>query len=61
MALSGIKYIVDEKGRRTAVVIELDKYAEELEEFLDYLDCLEREKEPDLSAKEFKNKLCVRR
>ena len=47
--MRGIKYIVDEKGKKTAVVIDLKKYGELWEEFYDYILCLEREKEPDLT------------
>lgn len=46
MALSGIKYVVDEKGRKTAAIVDLRKYRDAWEDFYDYLLCLEMEKQP---------------
>ncbi len=46
MSLSGIKYVVDEKGRRTAVLIELNGNEEILEELEALLLYHERKDEP---------------
>ena len=40
-----IKFITDEKGRRTDVVINLRRYSKELEDFFDHLVFEERKEE----------------
>jgi hypothetical protein len=43
--MTGIKFITDEKGRRTDVVISLKRYSKELEDFFDHLVFEERKQE----------------
>jgi len=43
--MTGIKFITDEKGRRTDVVINLRRYSKELEDFFDHLVFEERKEE----------------
>ncbi|MEI7586391.1 hypothetical protein [Runella sp.] len=43
--MTGIKFITDEKGRRTDVVINLRRYSKELEDFFDHLVFEERKQE----------------
>ena len=57
MPMDGIKFIVDEKGKKTAVIIDLEKYGEVWEDFYDYLTCLERENEPTVSLDEAEKEL----
>lgn len=44
--MEGINYIVNETGQRTAVVIDIQTYGEELEDFLDGLEAESRRNEP---------------
>lgn len=57
MTMDGIKFIVDEKGKKTAVIIDLEKYGELWEDFCDYLICLERKNEPTVSLDEAEKEL----
>ena len=43
--MTGIKFITDEKGRRTDVVINLRRYSNELEDFFNHLVFEERKQE----------------
>ncbi len=40
--MKGIKYLTDEQGKKSAVVISLKNYKEEVEDFLDGLEAMER-------------------
>ncbi len=55
--MRGIKYIVDEKGEKTAVVIDLKKYGELWEELAGLLLYLERKDEPRLTLEEVRERL----
>lgn len=44
--MKGISYLTNDEGQRTAVVIDLQTYGEELEDFLDGLTAEERRDEP---------------
>lgn len=44
--MRGINYMIDENGDRTAVVIDLKTYGEEIEDFLDGLEAESRKNEP---------------
>lgn len=57
MCMSGIKYIVDEKGNKTAVIIDLKKYGELWEELEAFLLYLERKDEPRLTLEEVQERL----
>jgi len=57
MPVDGITFIVDEKGKKTAVIIDLEKHRELWEDLYDYLICLERENEPTVSLDEAEKEL----
>lgn len=44
--MKGVNYLTDEKGKKTAVVISLKNYQEEIEDFLDGLEAQSRVDEP---------------
>lgn len=44
--MKGINYITDEQGNKTAVVISMKSYKEEIEDFLDGLEAQNRLNEP---------------
>jgi len=44
--MRGINYMIDENGDRTAIVIDLKTYGEEIEDFLDGLEAESRKSEP---------------
>ena len=44
--MKGIQYITDDKGKKSAVVIDLTTYGEQLEDFLDGLEAEQRFSEP---------------
>ena len=46
--MKGINYITDEQGKKTAVVISLKNYKEEIEDFLDGLEAQSRLEEPSV-------------
>jgi hypothetical protein len=51
------KYIVNEKGAKTDIIIPLDEYVELLEDLHDLAIIAERKDEPSVSLKELKKKL----
>ena len=57
MGTLGEKYITDESGSRTAVVIPIDKYEELLEDLHDLAIIAERRDEPSHSLKDVEAKL----
>lgn len=44
--MKGINYVTDNFGKKTAVMFDLKKYKDELEDFIDILEAKERLKEP---------------
>ena len=50
-------FIVDEKGKKTAVVLSLDEYEQLLEDIHDLAIIAERRNEPTVSFDELKKKL----
>ena len=46
--MKGINYITDERGNKTAVVISMKNYKEEIEDFLDGLEAQNRMEEPSV-------------
>jgi hypothetical protein len=46
--MKGIHYLTNEKGKKTAVVIDLKEYKEELEDFLDGLEAASRVNESSI-------------
>lgn len=51
------KYIVDEKGKKTAVVLPVEEYQELLEDLHDLAVIAERLDEPTITLKELKQRL----
>ena len=57
MILEGIQFLVNTKGEKTAVLIDLEKYGEVWEDFYDLLIAKNRQAEPRESLDEVKEKL----
>lgn len=55
--MKGISYITDEKGNKTAVIINLKNYHEEVEDFLDGLEAQSRLNEPSVDFEKSVNKI----
>ena len=55
--LKGIQFVIDERGEKTAVQIDLKKYGELWEDFYDILIAQARADEPRESLEEVKQKL----
>jgi PHD/YefM family antitoxin component YafN of YafNO toxin-antitoxin module len=51
------KYVIDEKGRKTAVIIPVEEYEELLEDIHDLTIIAERRDEPTITFEELKEKL----
>ncbi len=52
--VTGIQFLTDEKGRRTAAVIDLKKHGEALEEFWDGLISESRRKEKGVPYEQYR-------
>ena len=57
MKTGGVRYIVDEKGERSAVVLPIDQYEELLEDIHDLAIIAERREERTMPFEELKEKL----
>ena len=55
--MEGIQYVTDDKGRKTAVLIDLKKFGELWEDFYDALIARERADEPRESLEVVREKL----
>jgi len=55
--MKGISYITDGKGNKTAVIINLKNYHEEVEDFLDGLEAQSRLNEPSVDFERSVNKI----
>ena len=55
--MSGIQFVVDNKGTKTAVIIDLSKFADVWEDFYDSLIARRRANEPRESLKSVKRRL----
>ena len=51
------QYVIDEKGRKTAVIIPVEEYEELLEDIHDLTIIVERRDEPTITFEELKEKL----
>lgn len=58
--VKGVEFIIDDKGKKKAVLIDLKKYGEVWEDFYDTLRVKERESEPRESLEEVKKKVLGR-
>ena len=56
-AMTGIQYITNDKGEKTAAVIDLKKHGELMEDFLDLLVCEQRKDEPTIPWEQVKAEL----
>jgi hypothetical protein len=54
--IKGIQYIVDDKGNKKSVVLDLDKWGEFWEDFYDILVSESRRDEPNISWDKLKKK-----
>ena len=59
--MRGIQYITDDRGRKRAVVIDLEKYGELWEDFYDSLIARKRASEPRESLESVKQRLRKKR
>jgi hypothetical protein len=55
--MTGIKYMTDDKGKRSAVVIDLKRHGKLWEDFFDTLKVKHRKNEPRETLVEVKNRL----
>lgn len=55
--MSGIQFVIDDKGAKSAVIIDLKKYADVWEDFYDALIAHQRRKEPRESLQSVKKRL----
>lgn len=55
--MSGIQYVTNESGEKTAVLIDLKKYAEVWEDFFDHMVAMNRMNEPRESLAKVKSHL----
>jgi hypothetical protein len=55
--MKGISYLTDDSGEKTAIVFDLKKYREELEDFIDGLEAASRVKEPSVDFKKAVGKI----
>jgi hypothetical protein len=51
------KFIVNEQGKKTGVIIDIEKYRELLEDIEDLMIIAERKTEPTISIEELKKRL----
>ena len=57
IVMTGVQYLVDDTGRRTAVLISLEKWGDLWEDFYDVLVSESRKDEPTISWEELKAEL----
>lgn len=55
--MNGIRFLTDSRGRKTAVLIDLDRYGEIWEDFYDLLVARRRAREPRETLNEVKERL----
>jgi hypothetical protein len=60
LVVKGVEFLVDDEGRKKAVLIDLKKCGEVWEDFYDTLRVKERESEPRESLEEVKKKVLGR-
>ena len=49
--MKGINYLTDKKGKKTAIVIDLNQYQDEVMDFLDGIEASSRVSEPSVDFK----------
>ena len=55
--MNGIQYVVDDEGRRRAVILDLEQYGELWEDFQDTILVESRENEPRMTLDEVRSAL----
>ena len=55
--MGGIQFVIDDKGNKSAVIIDLNKYSDLWEDFYDSLVVRKRRKEPRESLNSVKKRL----
>lgn len=55
--IEGVQFVVDENGKRKAVILDLEAWGELWEDISDYMVSKSREHEPDIPWDEVKAKL----
>lgn len=55
--MRGVRYVTDEEGKRVAVMLDLEQWADEWEDFRDVLLARDREGEPSQSLASFEAEL----
>lgn len=55
--MGGIQFVIDDKGNKSAVIIDLNKYSDLWEDFYDCLVAHKRRKEPRESLNSVKKRL----
>lgn len=55
--MRGVRYVTDEEGKRLAVMLDLEEWADEWEDFHDVLLARDREGEPSMSLASFESEL----
>jgi hypothetical protein len=58
--MKGVEYVIDDKGKKKAVVIDLETHRDLWEDFCDVLKVRERENEPRESLASVKRKVLKR-
>lgn len=59
--MKGVQFLVDEKGAKTAVLIDLKKHSAVWEDFYDQALARKREKDPRESLESFKARLAAKK
>ncbi|MBY0434296.1 MAG: hypothetical protein K2U26_09320 [Cyclobacteriaceae bacterium] len=59
--MKGINYLTNQKGEKTAVVFDLKKYKEELEDFIDGLEAASRVNEPSVDFEKAVDKIVAKK
>jgi len=60
MTLEGVQFVTDASGKRTAVMLDLDRYGELWEDIYDILLARERENEPRESLEDVEKLLILK-
>ena len=55
--MSGVQFVIDDRGRRTAAVIDLKEHGQLWEDFYDTLTSISRESEPRESLEFVRNRI----
>ena len=59
--MDGVKYLTDENGVKTALVIPMSKYGNYIEDIEDMLSAIDRKNEPRIAIEEIEEKYNMRK